>query len=61
MLSRRVFLISFMMVSLFPRASWAEKEKTQPETAPFFEMQNLFPKMGAPKIVVAKDGTVPAR
>ena len=50
-----------MMVSLFPRASWAEKEKTQPETAPFFEMQNLFPKMGAPKIVVAKDGTVPAR
>ena len=47
-----------MMVSLFAGANWAEEEKTQPETAPFMEMQDLFPKMGAPKIVVAKDGTV---
>lgn len=61
MLSKEVFLISCMMVSLFPRASWAEVKKAQPETSPFMEMQDLFPKMGAPKIVVAKDGTVLAR
>ena len=61
MLSRRVFLISCMMVSLFPRASWAQEEKTRAKAAPVFEMQDLFPKMGAPKIVVAHDGTVLAR
>ena len=58
MLSRRVFLVSCMIVSLFAGASWAEEEKTQPETAPVLEIQDLFPSRGGPKIVVAKDGTV---
>ena len=58
MLSKRVFLISCMMVSLFARASWAEKEKTRPKAAPFMEMQDLFTSVRIPKIIVAQNGTV---
>ena len=58
MLSKRVFLISCMMVSLFARASWAEKEKTRPKAAPVLEIQDLFTSMRIPNIVVTTDGTV---
>ena len=50
-------LISCMMVSLFPGASWAE-EDTRPKAAPVFEIQDLFESMRIPNIVVATDGTV---
>ncbi|MHC4643639.1 MAG: sialidase family protein, partial [Planctomycetota bacterium] len=51
-------LISCMMVSLFPEASYAEEEKTRPKATPFFEIQDLFESMRIPNIVVATDGTV---
>ena len=41
MLSKKVFLISCMMVSLFAGASWAEEEKTQPKAAPVFVLSFL--------------------
>jgi len=58
MLSKKVFLISCMMVSFFPRASWTEEEKTRPKAAPFWEIQDLFTSVRIPNIVVATDGTV---
>ena len=45
-------------VALLAGAGWAQEETAQPKVEPLFEMQDLFSKMGAPKIVVAKDGTV---
>ena len=58
MLSRRVFLVSCMMVSLFAGASWAQEEKTRPKPAPFLEIQDLFTSVRGPKIIVAQDGDV---
>jgi len=58
MSSKRVLLITCMMVSLFAGASSAEKKGTPPKTAPFFEIQDLFKSMRIPNIVVTTDGTV---
>ena len=46
------------MVALLAGAGRAQEETTRPKVEPLFEMQKIFPKMGTPKIVVAKDGTV---
>ncbi len=59
MFNRSVLLVS-CTVALLARAGWAQEETAQPKVEPLFEMQGLFPKMGAPKIVVAKDGAVVA-
>jgi len=47
-----------MMVSLFPKLSFAGEEKTRPKPAPFLEIQDLFTSVRGPKIIVAQDGTV---